>query len=182
MRKSRRQIVNRIAEAIGVGLVVLDILVFYVLYRPLGTKVEQESHHHAELRQTVRDLQVRVERLKKFQAALPETGKGLEDFMAHRIPARREAYSVAAHLIHKVGDAAGVKIVAVAYRLDSDHKDPLERLGLDMNVQGTYAGLLKFSHAMETANEFILVRQFYFGPGERGGLTLRLGADLYLTP
>lgn len=164
------------------GLVALDLLVLFAIYRPLGNKAAGDERRHAELRQSIRDLQGRVERLKKYQAALPDTGKGLDDFMSHRIPARREAYSVAAHLVHKVGDAAGVKILAVAYHLDPEHKDPLERLALDMNVQGSYAGLLKFSHALETDNEFLLVRQFFITPGDRGGLSLRLGADLYLTP
>jgi Tfp pilus assembly protein PilO len=166
----------------GVGLVALDMLVFFAIYRPLGNKSAGEEQRHAELRRRVRDTQVRVDRLEKFQAALPQTGKELEDFMTDRIPARREAYSTADHLVHKVGDAAGVKILAIAFRLDTEHKDPLERLALDINAQGPYAGLLKFSHALETANEFILVRQFTFAPGEAGALSLRVGADVYLMP
>ena len=64
-----------------------------------------------------------------------------------------------------------------------EHNDPLERLSLDINVQGSYPGLLEFSHALETANDFILVREFIFTPGEENGaLGLRLGADLYVTP
>jgi Tfp pilus assembly protein PilO len=64
-----------------------------------------------------------------------------------------------------------------------EHHDPLERLAVEINAQGPYAGLLKFSHALETANEFILVRDFDLTPGgENGSLGLRLSADLYLTP
>ncbi len=123
-----------------------------------------------------------VDLLKKFEAALPQAGKGLEDFTANRIPPRREAFSTAAHLIHKVADAAGVKLSSTAYRLDTEHHDPLERLAIDINAQGSYTGLLKFSHALETANDFILVRDFNIGPGDNGALSLRLDADLYLTP
>lgn len=182
MRKSRRQIANRILEVIGAGLVVLDLLVFFVVYGPLGDKLDREARRHTELRQTVRDLQVRVDLLKKFEAAMPQAGKGLEDFTTNRTPSRREAYSTAGHLVYKVADAAGVKVTTVVYRLDSEHHDPLERLTLDIGAQGSYAGLLRFSHALETANEFILVRDFSFTPGETGGISLRLGADLYLTP
>ena len=183
MRKSRRQIVNRIIETTGIGLVALDLLVFFAVYRPLGNKIDVEARRHAELRQTIRNQQVRVDVLKKYEAALPQAGKGLEDFTTNRTPSRREAYSTAAHLIHKVADASGVKVSSTAYRLDMEHHDPLERLELDINVQGSYPGLLKFSHALETANDFILVREFTFTPGEENGaLGLRLGADLYLTP
>jgi Tfp pilus assembly protein PilO len=183
VRKSRRQIISRIVEATGVGLVALDLVVLFAVYRPLGTKLDVEAHSHTELRQTVRNEQIRVDLLKKFESALPQAGKGLEDFTGNRAPSRREAYSTAAHLIHKVADASGVKVSTLAYRLDTEHHDPLERLALDINVQGPYAGLLKFSHALETDNNFILVRDFDFTPGgENGAIGLRLNADLYLTP
>ena len=182
MRKSRRQIVHRTLEVIGAGLVVLDLVVFYGVYRPLGDKFDQEARRHAELRQSIRNQQVRVDLLKKYEAALPQAGKGLEDFTTNRAPSRREAYSTAAHLIDKIADAAGVTVTTRAYHLDTQHKAPLEQLVIDMNVQGSYAGLLKFSHALETANEFMLVREFNLVPGETGALSLRLGADLYLTP
>jgi Tfp pilus assembly protein PilO len=163
-------------------LVVLDLLVFFAVYRPLGDKLDAEARRHAELRQTIRNQQVRVDLLKKFETALPQAGKGLEDFMTSRTPSRREAYSTAGHLINKVADAAGVKLTTVAYRLDLEHHDPLERLAVEINAQGPYTGLLKFSHALETANDFMLVREFNFIPGDSGVISLRLGADLYVTP
>ena len=183
MRKSRRQIVNRIVEATGVGLVALDLLVFFVIYQPLGRKIDGEERGHEQLRQTVRNQQVRVDILKKYEAALPQAGKGLEDFTTDRTPSRREAYSTAAHLIHKAADASGVKVSSTAYRLDMGHNDPLERLELEITLDGPYPNLLKFSHALETANDFILIREFNITRGEEGGaLGLRLGADLYLMP
>jgi len=183
VRKSRRQIINRIVEVIGVGLVALDLLAFFMIYQPLGRKIDQEERAHEQLRQTVRNQQVRVDVLKKYEAALPQAGKGLENFTTDRTPSRREAYSTAAHLIHKAADASGVKVSSTGYRLDMGHNDPLERLELEITLQGPYPSLLKFSHALETANNFILIRDFNLTPGEQGGaLGLRLGADLYLMP
>ena len=168
-------------EATGLGLVALDVLVFLAIYRPLRDQVDREARRHAGLRQSVRNEQVRVDLLKKFEAALPHTAKGLEDFTTQRTPSRREAYSTAAHLVHKVADASGVKVSSMTYRLDTEHNDPLERLALEIDLEGSYTGLLKFSHSFETVNDFILIREFVFTPGN-GGLGLRLGADLYLTP
>jgi Tfp pilus assembly protein PilO len=183
MRKSRRQVVNRIIEAVGVGLVALDLVAFFLVYKPLGQKLDAEISRDEELRQTVRNEQRRVDQLQKYKAAFPHAGKGLEDFTTNRTPSRREAYSTAAHLIHKVADAAGVQLTTMVYRLETDRHDPLERLGVEINAQAPYAGLLKFSHALETANEFILVRDFTVSPGGvSGALELRLGLDFYLTP
>lgn len=183
MRKSRRQIVNRIIEAVGVGLLGLDLAGFFAVYQPLSRKLGTELRRDEELRQTVRGEQRRVDLLKKYQAAFPETDKGLKEFTADRTPSRREAYSTAAHLIDKVAEAAGVQLVTTVYRLEPDTNSPLQRLAIEITVQGPYAGLLKFSHALETGNDFILVREFTLTPGAQDGtLGLRLGADLYLTP
>jgi len=183
VRRSRRQIVNRILEAAAVLLVGVDLVVLFVVYRPLGEKLSAETHHHAALRQTIRSQQVRVDLLTKYSEAFPEVGKGLEDFAKHRTPARREAYSTADHLIHKVADASGVKLSTVGFRLEREQKEPLQRLALEINAEGPYAGLVKFSHALETADQFMLVRDFTITPGDdSGGLALRLGVDLYLTP
>lgn len=182
MRKSRRQIVNRVVEAIGLVLVAVDLLVFFVVYQPLGSEIATVQRRVEALRNTIRDQQVRVEVLNKFQESMPQTSKGLADFMTNRIPPRREGYSIADHLVHKVGDAAKVKIMGLAFRLDPDKADPLLRLGLEVTVQGTYLGLLKFAHALETSDNIILEREVFIAPGTAGILSMRLGADIYLTP
>ena len=183
VRKSRRQIINRIIEAVGVGLVALDLVAFFAVYKPLGKRLDEEVSHHEELRQSVRNEQRRVELLQRYQADFPKVGKGLEDFTANRTPSRREAYSTAAHLIHKVADASGVQLMTIVYRPDTTRQNALERLGVEINAQGPYTGLLKFAHALETANDFLLVREFTIAAGgPNGALGLRLGADLYLTP
>lgn len=162
---------------------ILDLAAFFAIYRPLAVKLDSQAHHRAELRQSVRNLEVRVDVLKKYEAALPEVGKELDDFTSHRIPSRREGYSTADHLLHKVADACGVKLATVGFKLEPQHKDPLEHLELEINAQGPYAGLVKFAHTLETADEFMLVREFQFLPGENNEpLSLKLGADLYLTP
>src|SRR5208283_2176768 len=117
-----------------------------------------------------RGIPVRKSRRQIVNRIVEAAGMGLGDFMTNRIPPRREAFSTAAHLIHKAADAAGVKLSGSAYRLNVEHKDPLEQLEITMNAQGSYPGLLKFSHALETANDFLLVREFNFAPGEKGDL------------
>jgi Tfp pilus assembly protein PilO len=174
---------TRTVEATGLGLVALSFLAFYGVYQPLSTKLSEEARRHADLRQRIRDQQARVDLLTKFVAAMPQTEKGLDSFSADRIAPRRVACSTADHLLHKLADAAGVKVSSILFHFDKEHNDPLERLELQINLAGSYAGLLKFLHAFETANEFILVREAAFAPeGENGALGLRLGADLYLTP
>jgi Tfp pilus assembly protein PilO len=172
----------RIVEAVGLGLVVLDAVLYLAVYRPLGSLVASEERRYADARQRAREEQVQVERLKKYQAALPQADERLKDFTSNHAPARRRGFSAAAHLIREVADGSGVQPGSVAYRLDTKRGDPLERLELEINVTGSYTGLLKFVHALETAHDFILVREFSFAQADNGALSLRLLADLYLTP
>jgi Tfp pilus assembly protein PilO len=166
----------------GLGLVALDIVIYLAVYRPLGGKIAAEQQRYSRERERVRDQQARVSRLEEFQAALPQAGEQLKDFRDRRTSPRRRGFSTAAHLVRKVADAAGVQPPSVTYRLDAAHNDPLEPLGLEINTGGSYAGLLKFAHALETANDFILIREFNFVAAENGMLSLRLVADFYLTP
>jgi Tfp pilus assembly protein PilO len=183
VRKSKRQVVNRIFEVAAVILVALDVVAFFAFYRRLAVGGNEDARRAEGLRQTLRMEQVRVDWLKKYEAALPETGKGLDDFAASRVPSRREGYSTSAHVIYKAADAAGVKVSTLAFREEKGQHDPLERLSVEINAQGPYGGLLKFSHALETADVFMLVRDFTIAPGgENGAIGLRLDADVYLTP
>ncbi len=184
MKRSRRQIINRVLEDAALGLLVLSAVVYFALYQPLGSKVDAAERQQISLLETVRNQKIRVELLKKYQDALPGSGKGLQDFTTQRTPPRREAYSTAAHLVHKFAEAAGVKVATMGYHLDkTQHSDPLEPLNLAINVQGSYENLIKFSHALETADNFILVRGFTMAPGgDVQPLALHLDADFYLTP
>jgi hypothetical protein len=160
------------------------LIVFFAVYRPLGAKGEASARQHEDLRQMVRTEQTRLDLLKKYAVAMPDSQKGIEDFISRRAPSRREGYSATAHMIYKAADAAGVKFSTIAFHLAKDSTDPLEPLALEINVQGPYRGLLKFSHSLETAPEnFLLVREFMIGPGgDNGALGLRLRADSYVTP
>ena len=122
-----------------------------------------------------------MEQLEKFREALPGADKRIAEFEDYT-PSRRRGFSRAAHLIRQVSEDSGVQLNSVAYRLDTTHKEPLERLGLDISVNGSFSNLLKFAHGMETAKDFIVIQQFSFEPGDENSLALRLGADLYLTP
>ena len=55
-------------------------------------------------------------------------------------------------------------------------------LGVDVNAEGSFANLVKFGYALETAGDFIVLRNCTFAPQEGGKLALHLLADLYLMP
>jgi hypothetical protein len=180
MGRSRRKTLIRIVESVAVGLVLLDVVLYFVLVRPLASMRTAEQVRYSTTRERVRELRMRAARLEKFETAVPETEKQLSAFVRSHIPPRRQGFSRAARLVRRLTEQAGVQLSGVAYKLDSTADDPLERLGIEVEVEGPFSSLLNFSHALETASDFIVVRGFAFEPTEGQGIALRLGADLYL--
>jgi hypothetical protein len=180
MSRSRRKTLIRVVEGVAAGLLLLDVVLYFALVRPLASLRTGEQVSYSVTRARVRELRMRTARLEKFQIAVPETEKQLGAFVRSHIPPRRQGFSRAARLVRRLTEQAGVQLSGVSYILDSSADDPLERLGIEVEVGGPFSSLLNFSHALETASDFIVVREFAFEPGEGGEITLRLGADLYL--
>ena len=162
------------------AIVLVDIVVYLVPVLGLGNQVKAVQQLREGLFRRVRDEEMRVARLQKFQASLPDAKKQLEQFEQEHVPARRRGFSRAARRVREVAEQSGVQLSGVAYKLDSDHSQPLERLAITVNVEGPFASLVQFVHALETSGDFIVVREFNFQPREGEILALRIAADLYL--
>jgi Tfp pilus assembly protein PilO len=182
VRKTRRQVLMRILERIGLGLVVLDVVFYFAAFRPVRTLVNREEQHYASARREALGEQARVAQLEKFRAALPDADKKVESFLHDHIAPRRSAFSHAADLLHDVTEASGAELSDVRYKLGTEKDEPLVSLNVDMNLQGSFSDLLKFAHALETADDLVLIREFTFVPGDNGELGLNLKAEMYLTP
>jgi len=182
MGKFRRKTLYRILEAAALGLAAVDLVIYLAVARPLQDAVQSQQERFSEVRRQVRLSEGRVTQLQDELETLPATGKEMKQFLTDHVPQRRRSYSRAAGLVHKLTQDSGVQLKQVAYRLDPNAKEPLERLGILVNVEGPFESLLRFMHSLETTDNFLLVRGIIFQPGENGGLALRLLAELYVAP
>lgn len=182
MAKSYRKILIRVVEGVALGLVALDALLYLAVLRPLQNRETKVWTQLAQARQRVQDLQARVVRLERFRANLPDAEKQLAAFESEHIPPRRQGFSRAARLLRRLSEQSNLDVSGVSYRLDAGHKEPLDRLGIELNVEGKFSDLMKFTHALETASDMIVIREFSFGLGEANRVGMRLTADVYLTP
>ena len=180
--KFRRRKMRRALQITALGVAALDLVVYLALAHPLASAVRSDQEKFLSARLQVRAREAHIARLQKSLAELPDTDEEMNEFLSKHVPPRRRGFSRAAGMVRQFTQDAGVELTGVAYRLGSDRNAPLERLGIQVTVQGPFPSLLRFTHAMETANDFVLVRGLAFQPGESGGLALRLLADLYVTP
>jgi Tfp pilus assembly protein PilO len=182
LRKTRRQTLIRIVETAGLVLLLGDLVLYFAALRPVENWVAGEQQRFFQLRRQLHTEQLRAEHLAKSQVELPDVGKKLDAFERKHVPSRRKGYSRATWLVRTVSERSGIQVGRIAFHQDTERGNPFQRLGIEIDVKGPFPGLLKFSHALETASEFLLIREFKFQPGDGGDLALRLVADLYLQP
>jgi Tfp pilus assembly protein PilO len=182
MPKSRRKGLVRILVRAALVLAALDVIVYFALSRPVASLETKAWARLSDVRRRVQEAQVRVSKLEKFRAKLPTSREELAAFEQDHVPTRRQGFSRVARLVRLLTEKSGLQLSGVSYRLDATSKDPLERLGVEINLDGNFPELLKFTHAMETASDMIVIRDFTFGPGESGQVGMRLTADMYLSP
>jgi Tfp pilus assembly protein PilO len=182
MTKSRRKAFIRFFERAALGLAILDVVVYLAAVRPLHSRVvEADGSYHRVLGQ-VQQQQARVVRLVSFQKNLPQADEQLKTFLNDHVPSRQHAFSDAARLVRVLTNQAGVQLDSVSYKLTSEKKEPLERLRINVAVEGPFPNLLKFSHTLEGAPQLLLVRDFTFSTSQGSIVSLQVGAELYLTP
>ena len=182
MAKSHRKVLVRFIVRAALVLVALDVVVYFAVSRPLARLETTVWNRLTEVRRRALETQTRVSQLERFRTNLPTAREQLAAFEHDHGPPRRQGFSRVARLVRRLSEQSGLELSGRSYRLDSSGKEPLERLGVELNLEGSFPNLLKFTHALETASDMIVLRDFSFGPGESGQVGLRLTADMYLAP
>ena len=182
MTKSRRKLFARIAEAAAVGLVVLNLALYFALVRPLKSLRATAEQDSMATRGRAKDGKARVAVLEQIRVNLPESEEQLWEFLKKHVPERRQGFSHAARMMRKLSASAKVRLTGVSYKLFAGADDPLARLALEIEVGGVVPDLLQFTHALETSPDFLAVRAFSFTPGETHTVAMHVSADLYVRP
>lgn len=182
MTRSHHKALIRFFERAALGVVILDAVVYFAGVRSLHSQVVEAEGSYRRVQQEVQQRQGRVAQLVSFQESLPQADQHLKAFLNEHVPSRQHAFSEAARMIRVLTNQAGVQLDDVSYKLTKEKDEPLERLGIDVTVEGPFSNLLKFAHTLESAPQLILVKDFAFSNGQKGIVTLRVGAELYLTP
>src|SRR6516225_6085722 len=180
MRFSQSILVARIVERVAIALVLVALGVWLVIVRPFEDKLLAEQQAFRTARQQKLAAENRVARLEKIRVT--DAGTELKGFVNEHMPPRRRSFSKAADLVRRLTEDSGVQLSGVSYRLDEVKGEPLQRLGIEINVQGPFPSLLGFAHAVETSSDFLVLRGFTLEAGDEGTLELRMRVDLYVTP
>ncbi|HTV54899.1 MAG TPA: hypothetical protein VMI06_08270 [Terriglobia bacterium] len=175
---------KRTAIKVGFLLVALDAVVYLAIDRSMADLAAREEQQFSATRLQLRSRQAALLQIQRRVDALPGEEKQLRAFVEKHIPQRREGYSRAAVLIENLTERSGVQFSGIGFgRVENQETDgPFRVLTVNVGVQGPFVNLLNFSHGLDTAGDFLVVRGFKFESRAQGVLGLRLTADLYLMP
>jgi hypothetical protein len=182
MNRHRRNLLTRVAEAVAVGLLILNVALYIALVSPLkNMRISAESELRATKAQ-VQETNGRVDRLEQYRVDVPHSEAELKEFLTQNVPDRRQGFSHAARMVRKMSEDSKVRLTGVSYKLSSPADDPLAHLGLEFDVEGSFPEVLRFTHALETSGDFLRVRSFSLTPAETRTIAMHVGAELYLKP
>jgi hypothetical protein len=181
---AKRRNWKRTAIRVGLLLVALDAIAYLAVDRSMADLAAREEQQFSAVRLQLRGQQAALLQVQRRVDALPAEEKQLRAFVEKHIPRRREGYSRAAVLIESLTQRSGVQFSGIGFGRVEDQETvgPFRVLTINVSVQGPFANLLNFSHGLDTASDFMVVRGFKFESGGQGVLGLRLTADLYLMP
>jgi hypothetical protein len=182
MQMNSRKIFKPILEIAALVVIAVNLVLGVGLVW-LSSRVGAERDSYSNLRSQVAAQEILVKRLRGTIATLPVTEGQVKLFLEDHVPSRREGFSRATQLIWSLKDEAGVQLEGVSYKPTKTAVDePLQPLGAEITLGGTFSNLISFAHSLETADDFVVVRGLNFAPGEGGKLNLHLSADFYISP
>lgn len=183
MSNDRRKNLTRILERVAIGLVLFDVVLYVAVVRPLGKLAKEQFERSEQARLKIQNEKARVSRLEWYKSALPGAEKDLNDFFSNEVKSRRKSFSRTTRMARGLAEHAGIKLTSISYNPESLRGQALDLMVISMTLEGPIPGLLNFAHGLETTRDnFILVRDFNFDAPEGKDMTLRLSAEMYLTP
>lgn len=183
MSRIDRKKLTRYLEGVALGLLFLDVALYFAVVRPLVNSAQEEFEQSEQARLQVQNEKARVSRLEWYKGALPGTAKDIQDFLTNDVKSRRKSFSRSTRLVRGLAEHSGLELTSIGYRLESLRDQPLDLMEISMTVKGPFPSLLNFAHSLETtSSDFIVIREFSFDSAEGKDLSLRLSAELYLTP
>jgi Tfp pilus assembly protein PilO len=172
---------RRLILALAVVAIVnmaVDALVIYPLSLKVGSSERRAATVTEQLRAAQKDSDAVHATLAKTGQAESDLARFYKDVLPPDISgARRLTYARLASMASE----HNLTIVQRSYSLDDSYKGRLERLQIEMSINGEYPDIRDFIYAVETAPEFVVIENVGVTEGARveSGLTVLMRLATY---
>lgn len=170
----RRRVLGPLALA-----AILNAVVYGAVVYPLSVRAEGAERRAAAARQRLQTAEQEAAELRTTVERTDLADRDLATFYREVLPrdvagARRLTYARLADL----ADAHGLILTRRRFDLDDTYRGRLQRMQIDMALEGDYADIRSFVHELESSPEFIVIENVSLTGGQTPAaplsLTLRL--------
>jgi Tfp pilus assembly protein PilO len=169
---------RRVLLPLGIAALV-NVALFALTVYPLSLKVAGSQRRAVEARTQLQAAERDEQALQATVAQTDQAGKDLARFYDDMLPrdlagARRLTYARLASLAND----NGLLLARRRFDVDTAYKGRLNRLQIDMALEGDYADIRAFVHALETSAEFIVIEDIGLAEGQAPDAPLSLSMRL----
>jgi Tfp pilus assembly protein PilO len=162
---------------VALALVNLGLYLFAVY--PLWLRVSTLETRAAQARQARSAARRELADARALASGRERADAELQQFYREVLPAdvdgaRRITYARLADMARE----AGLRYDRRTYDADTSYRGALQKLKITMVLEGDYASIRQFIHALETASEFVVIENVGLAERPQSGNTLTLTLEL----
>ena len=167
-----RQSMRTIGIVLGV-LAAINLVFYLVAVQPIVSRfdrlsgVDQPFSRITETRATVETQEGYLEAVQRAKADLSELNQ-------QRLSTRKERMVDVERELARLCEEFGIDLLEVSIEFDSTLEEGLERMTMDVPLEGGYRELREFLQAVEQSDEFLVVEAVALTQADLGGNVLSL--------
>ena len=181
LRFDLRQAGRPIAAVLGI-LGAINLVAYFLLVQPAVREYRRLTEERGPTRE-INEREAQVVRNEEFLTALGQVGADLGTLRGDLLSTRAERLVEVQGELDELCRRFGIDLKAVGVESEMMLDEELDRLAMNVPLEGNYANLRRFLQAVEQSDQFLIVERVSLARGKEGGalLSLNVGLATYFT-
>jgi Tfp pilus assembly protein PilO len=175
-RLDLRQAGRHILMALG-ALAALNAVFYFVLAQP-SVREYRRLTEEREPFQRLNERRGVVESHEGFLGAVQQAGRDLENLREEVLSTRNQRLVDVTQEVASLCEQFGIDFDTVNFDNELLLDEELDRLTMNVPLEGNYASLRKFLQAVESSDKFLVIERVSLARGKEGGTLLDLSINL----
>lgn len=173
----------RLSVRMVLGVLLLaNLVAAAAVFHPWGGSQEELQQQLTALRQSVRQREQAVERLRAVAGNVERTREESDRFLANYFLPAQTAYSAVLEELRSVADKSGVRAKDHSFDMQPiEGSDTLELMNVTGNYEGSFANLVEFVNAIDRSPRFLTIERLQAAPLQtQGALNINLRINVFV--
>jgi Tfp pilus assembly protein PilO len=169
---------QRIALLVLLGLILLNLPVYFLLVRPEIEADAGEQVKIGQMRQQLARRTTTLAALKESERKLKDSSEKYRKFESDYLFATDTGASDLLEELDEICAEAGLLRNRVSYKMDTEPVYGIQRLGITLPIEGTYSNIRNFLNILESTSRLVIVDSMTIVSEREGTGIIRLDVSL----